>query len=134
MKRLVLLLLVSFFLVSIFSCGAIFKKKGPELAGTWKGTAAISIESDMDIITMIITKDGDKYSGKITDSIGYLNNTPLKDIVFTDNTLTFSFDVVAAGSLVETILTYENGTLKGEFETTDGQVTGIFELKKEKEK
>ena len=134
MKKIVLLLLVSLVFTSIFSCGSIFKKKGPELAGTWKGTAMISVESDLDQITMIITKDGEKYTGKITDSIGYLKNTPLKNIIFKDNTLSFAFDVVAAGSVVETIMVYENDTLKGDFETTDGQVYGTFDLKKEKEK
>jgi len=132
MKKLILVLTFLFLVSAFFSCGVIFKK-GPDITGTWKGPLIASIAPDEDYCVLTFKKENGKYTGTITEDFGYLVDVPLKEIKLEDNTLTFTYDFEAQGMTINSILTIEGNKMTGTFQTTDGSVTGTYDLKKAEE-
>jgi len=129
MKRILILCIISTFAFSLFSCGIIFKRT-QDISGTWKGTVIVASFPQEDKTTVVFKRDNSGYSGHITESFGYLNQTPLKDIKVKDNTVTFSFVIESRGVKINSILNIEGDRMTGTFETEDGTDSGTYDLKK----
>ena len=102
--------------------------KKADIIGTWVGTAVVGDGSRIDITT-VIEKAATGYSGKLGDMSGMVPESPLREIVFKDNKLTFDFDLAqGTGTVVIKIeLTLEAETLKGFWFDPDGN-SGEIEL------
>ena len=102
--------------------------KKADIVGTWVGTAVVGDGSRIDITT-VIEKAATGYSGKLSDASGQVPESPLREIVFKDNKLTFDFDLAqGTGTVVIKIeLTLEAETLKGFWFDPDGN-SGEIEL------
>ncbi|HUT08690.1 MAG TPA: hypothetical protein VMY15_07580, partial [Candidatus Latescibacteria bacterium] len=111
-KTLPILLALTLTLLVLVSVG--FAQKKPDVVGTWVGYAIVGDGSRVDF-TVVIEKGQAGYEGKLFDTTGMIPESPLKNIVFKDNKLTFEFDLAEGmdSQLIKIDLTLENETLKG---------------------
>jgi len=101
----------------------------PDVIGAWAGTAVVDNGSSQVEITVVIEKAEAGYTGKISDSTGMVPETPLRQIAFKDNKLTFEFDLAQGNgtSLIKIELLYDKETLKGVWFDPEGN-SGAIEL------
>jgi hypothetical protein len=101
----------------------------PDVLGTWVGSAVAGNDGTQIEITVVIEKAAAVYAGKISDSTGMVPETPLRQIAFKDNKLTFEFDLVqgAETTLIKIELLYDKETLKGVWYDPAGD-SGAIEL------
>lgn len=118
-KTLLILLAVTLTLLVLVSVG--FAQKKPDVVGTWVGYAIVGDGSRVDF-TVVIGKDQAGFTGKLFDMTGMIPESPLKNIVFKDNKLTFEFDMAQGmdSLLIKLDLTLENETLKGAWFDPEG--------------
>ena len=102
-----------------------------DLSGTWIGETEVPDAIDPDEMTLVLKKENGEYSGKITDSMGMLDNTDCEDIEFKDGKLTFNIEVNTGAEYLRVYLTLkvDGGTMTGYWEAEDGS-TGPVELTK----
>ena len=117
---------------AVFSFNFYLAAADADIVGTWKGTSQLSITEDPNDITMIIEKGEKGYSGNITDSFGYLNETPMENIELNSDTLRFTFYVEDEGVIINNIIIVDKDEMEGELEGGGGEVTGTYSLKREK--
>jgi hypothetical protein len=64
-----------------------------DITGTWVGETAVPDALEPDILTLVLeTKEG-KLVGKVSDSMGYAEDTECLDIKYEKNELTFYFEI-----------------------------------------
>ncbi len=82
-------------------------------------------------MTLILRKEGDVYSGTVTDSIGLANEAELTSCEFKDNVLTVQFNVFDGQNTnaVRCVLRLEGEYLVGTWETDSG-VLGEIKLER----
>ncbi len=102
-------------------------------SGTWVGDTVVPNSPDKDIITMILKKGGDSYSGTISDSLGMLKGTPLEKAKFESDTISFEFVVTVGTDQVRVSMTLRMSgeKLSGTWESEDGS-RGTLELSRTK--
>ncbi len=102
-----------------------------DLSGTWVGETEIPDEIEPDGMTLVITKEDGEYSGKMSDTMGMLDNTECEDIEFVEGKLTFNMEVNTGEEFltVYITLTVEDDTMTGFWESDDGG-TGSVEMTK----
>jgi hypothetical protein len=100
-----------------------------DLSGTWYGETVVPNATDKDVITMVLKKAGDSYTGTISDSLGMLNGAPLEKARFEKDTLSFEFVVLVGGRDIRTRTTLKisGEKLVGSWETEDG-ASGPLEM------
>ena len=120
MKKTLLIPAVAMMALLVLS-GGVFAQKKPDVIGTWVGYAIVGDGSRVDF-TVVIEKGQAGFTGKLFDMTGMIPESPLKNIVFKDNKLTFEFDLAEGmeSSLIKIDLTLENETLKGAWFDPDG--------------
>jgi hypothetical protein len=123
MKKSLLVPIITLAALSLLA-GAAFSQaaKKPDIVGNWLGTAVISEDGTQIDIVVVIDKTEAGYAGKLSDTNGMVPESPLKEIVFRDNKLTFDFDLAQATgtTLIKIELTLEGETLKGVWFDPDG--------------
>ncbi|MBN1273483.1 MAG: hypothetical protein JXB26_14545 [Candidatus Aminicenantes bacterium] len=104
-----------------------------DLSGTWIGTAEVPDAPELDKITMMLKKSNGSYSGTVTDSFGLADESEIKELEFSDNTLTFNFLINEEGeySTIYCTLTVDGDSMKGYWENEEGD-TGELILAKQK--
>ncbi len=122
-----------FFIFLLALSSGIFFCQQVDLSGKWVGQAEVPNAAEQDKLTLVLEKKEAGYTGKISDSMGMLQDTELEDIEFKDNKLTGNFLVnTGEGSLkVHMTLTVEGDKMKGKWEGEDGS-SGSVELEREK--
>ena len=116
----------------IFSAGPLFSQS-LDLSGMWVGETVIPDVADKDQVTLVLTKEGESYSGNVTDSMGLANESPLEKVEFKDNTLTAEFVIFNGQEYVRIFLTLTvtGERLVGEWQSEDGE-TGPLDLERKK--
>jgi hypothetical protein len=101
-----------------------------DLSGTWEGTAYVPDQGDNEI-TMVLRKEGESYSGTITDSMGFANESNLENAKFADGTLTAEFMIFNGSDYVRLYVTLKvsGGTLVGDWSDRQSE-SGSIELKR----
>ena len=101
--------------------------KKPDILGTWVGYA-LSPDTRFEL-TVVFDKAGTGYAGKLSDASGAIAETPLREILFKDDKLTFEFDLDLGGQimLIKIALTLENEALKGFWFDAEGN-SDVIEL------
>jgi hypothetical protein len=104
-----------------------------DLSGKWVGQTEVPNAAEPDKLTVVLEKKEGGYKGKISDSMGMLQDTELEDLEFKDNKLTCNFLVNTGESnlKVNMTLTVEGDKMKGNWEAEDGS-SGSVELEREK--
>ena len=104
-----------------------------DLSGKWVGQAEVPNATEPDKLTVVLEKKEGGYNGKISDSMGMLQDAELEDLEFKDNKFTCNFLVnTGEGYLrVHMTLTVEGDKMNGYWEAEDGS-SGKVELEKEK--
>jgi hypothetical protein len=127
MKRLVFLFLLTVGLA--FALGPLFGQES-DLTGTWEGTTYVPDAGD-DQVTLVLRKEGEVYSGTVTDSMGLAVESKLENAQFGDGTLKAEFTIFNGSDYVRIRLTLKvsGELLVGHWEDPDGE-TGNLELKR----
>jgi hypothetical protein len=131
MKKSALIFVFLIFLLALFS--ATFLGQQADLSGKWLGQAEVPNASEPDKLTVVLEKKEAGYKGKISDSMGMLQDAELENLEFKDNKLTCNFLVnTGAGDLkVQMTLTVEGNKMNGFWEAADGS-SGKVDLEREK--
>ena len=127
MRKLIFLFLLAVALV--FALGPLFGQES-DLTGTWVGTTYIPDSGD-DQVTLVLQKEGEVYSGTVTDSMGLANESKLENSKFADGTLTAEFMIFNGSDYIRIKLTLKvsGELLVGNWEDPGGG-TGNLELKR----
>jgi hypothetical protein len=127
MKKLIFPLILAASLV--FCLGTLFGQK-TDLSGTWEGTTYVPDSGD-DQVTLVLRKDGETYSGSVTDSIGMAVESKLENVAFKDETLKAEFLIFNGSDYVRISLTLKvsGEMLVGNWADPGGE-TGTLELKR----
>ncbi len=129
MKKTASILALLAFLLTL-SCGITICQE-VDLSGTWEGTTEVPDAMEPDKLTLVLEKIDGEYSGTLTDSMGFAEETELEDIEFKDNTLTCNFTIFDGFeyTTVYVTLNVEGNKMSGHWETEDGTSSPI-ELQK----
>ena len=127
MKKPVFLFLMTVGLA--FTLGPLFGQEA-DLTGTWEGSTYVPDSGD-DKVTLVLQKEGEAYSGTITDSMGLANESVLENAKYVDGTLTADFMIFNGSEYLKIKLTLNlsGELLVGNWESEDGN-TGSLELKR----
>jgi len=124
--------LIFFFLLTVglaFALGPLLGQES-DLTGTWEGSTYVPDSGD-DQVTLVLQKEGEAYSGTITDSMGLANESALENAQYVDGTLTADFMIFNGSEYLKIKLTLNlsGDLLVGSWESEDGN-TGTLELKR----
>jgi len=127
MKKLIFLFFLTIGLA--FALGPLFGQE-TDLTGTWEGSTYVPDSGD-DQVTLVLQKEGETYSGTITDSIGLANEAVLENSAYLDGTLTADFMIFNGSEYMKIKLTLRlsGDLLVGSWESEDGN-TGSIELRR----
>ena len=128
MKKILIVLAVATMALCILAGGLLGQKKAGFL-GAWTGYAIVGDGSRIDL-NVSFDKGEDRYTGKLGEVTGMIPESPLKNIVFKDDKLTFEFDLMDGGGgsqLIKIELTLDQETLKGHWFDAEGN-SDIIEL------
>jgi hypothetical protein len=127
MKKLIFLLFLTVALVLV--AGSLFSQE-VDLTGTWEGTTYVQNAGD-DQITLVLRKEGETYSGTVTDSMQLALESKLENVKFADGTLTAEFMIFNGSDYIKISVTLKvsGELLVGNWEDPGGE-TGNLELKR----
>jgi hypothetical protein len=93
MRKIAALLIVFICIVSCAGVQEVKKeiKATPNYSGKWTGQSFIEGQGITDNMDLTLVHEGDKVTGVISDTQGFLSSTQLTDVVLKEKTLTFSF-------------------------------------------
>jgi hypothetical protein len=123
-----ILLLAVTILALLVLAGGLFAQKKPGFIGAWTGYAIVGDGSRIDI-SVTFEKGEAGYTGKLSEASGMIPESPVKNIVFKDNKLTFDFDLPQGveSQLIKIELTLDKETLKGVWFDPEGN-SDVIEL------
>lgn len=100
-----------------------------DLSGTWAGTTVINGMDET--LTLVLKKNGDTYTGNVTDSAGFSNETEIESIKIEGDQLSFTFPIDTGGTYITIYVTLEvsENEMTGEWTSDDGG-SGPVELEK----
>ena len=127
MKKLIFLFFLTIGLA--LSLGTLFGQE-TDMTGTWEGSTYVPDSGD-DQVTLVLQKEGEVYSGTLTDSMGLANESVLENANYVDGTLTADFTIFNGSEYMKIKLTLRlsGDLLVGSWESEDGN-TGSLELKR----
>lgn len=122
---------ILFMAVLMIAVSGVVFGQSPDLSGTWLGETYVPDAVDPDELTLVLKKENGEYTGKLTDSMGMLEESECEDIEFVDNQLTFNFEVDTGTEYLRVYinLKVEGDTMTGFWESEDGS-TGEVSLRK----
>jgi len=123
-------LLLFFLTVALaFALSPLFGQES-DLTGTWVGSTYIANSGD-DQVTLVLHKEGEAYSGTVSDSMGMANEAKLENGKLENGTLTGEFQIFNGSDYMKIKLTLKlsGDLLVGNWESADGE-TGSLELKR----
>jgi len=127
MKKILIVLAVTIVALCLLAGGLLAQKK-PGFLGAWTGYAIVGDGSRVDF-NVSFDKGEAGYTGKMSDTSGMIPESPLKNIAFKENKVTFEFDLVDGGGsqLIKVELALDKETLKGHWFNAEGN-SDIIEL------
>jgi hypothetical protein len=127
MKKLVFLFFLAIALA--VAVGSLFGQE-TDLSGTWEGTTYVPNAGD-DQVTLVLRKEGDVYSGTVTDSMQLADQSRLENTIFEDGTLTAEFMIFNGADYIRISLTLKvsGELLVGDWSDPNGE-NGRLELKR----
>lgn len=101
-----------------------------DLSGTWEGTTYVPDAGD-DKVTLTLKKEGETYSGTVSDSMGLAVESKLENAQFKDGTLTAEFIIFNGSDYVRIslVLKVKEEMLVGHWSDPGGE-TGSLEMKR----
>jgi hypothetical protein len=117
--------------VLCFALGGIAAQtQAPNFAGIWLGKTEVP-DAGIDELVLVLEKNETGWKGTLTDSMGQIaKETPLSDIVFDGNTVTFHFPLVD-GTMIIAKLTIAGDKMTGAWEHPEGDM-GTLEFERKK--
>ena len=114
---------------------AVLAGQATDITGKWVGETVFMGSTDMDRVTLALEKQGDSYSGTISDSLGLIKNAPIESVRFENDNLRFKFTAAVGGREVKmrAALNLFTGRLIGAWATDEGtHAYGSIELERTK--
>jgi hypothetical protein len=98
----------------------------PDLTGTWIGTTLVPDVGE-DAITLELKREGGTYTGRCTDAAKVVVAPEIKNVAFTEGTLTFDIGVSNGTNTftVHITLKVEGDQMTGQWATDDGESAGL---------
>lgn len=111
--------------IFMFSSGIAFCQK-VELSGRWEGKTEVP-DMGEDGLILVLKKDDGSYSGKISDSLGMLQETEIEEVKLEGKALTFNFMIFTGEDYIRVYvtLTVEGDKMSGYWEIEDGGSASI---------
>jgi hypothetical protein len=131
MKK-VVLILVCVTIALLVAIGTVFAQAKAGVVGAWTGYAILGDGSRADFV-LTVAKGDEGLTAKLTDETGAIPEMAGRNVVFTENKLTFDIDFPNGMEvvLIKIALTLEGDSLKG-FWTDPGGSSDIVELTRKK--
>ena len=127
MKKKILPLVLSAALV--FCAGTLLGQE-KDLSGIWEGTTYVPDSGD-DQVTLTLKKEGETYSGTVTDTMGMAIESKLENVQFKDGALKAEFLIFNGSDYVRINLALKvSGEMLVGNWTDPGGETGTLELKR----
>jgi hypothetical protein len=101
-------------------------QRTPDLTGTWIGTTLVPDVGE-DAITLELKREGNTYTGRCTDAAKVVVAPEIKNVAFTEGTLTFDIGV-SGGTDTVTVhisLKADGDQMTGHWATADGESAGL---------
>jgi len=123
-------LILGLTLVFILGSTGILIAFSEDLSGSWSGSTVINGMDET--LTLVLKKSDDNYTGMVTDSAGFSNETEIESVKFENNQLSFTFPIDTGGAYMTIYVTLEvsKNEMTGEWTSDDGG-SGPIKLKKE---
>lgn len=117
------------FLVMILSAGLIFAAS-EDLSGTWEG--GTYVDGNPVTLTLVLTKTESGYTGKMSDDVGFTQDTEIENVKLEGKEMSFSFTADNGSDYLTVFVkvTIEGDTMTGTWESEDGN-SGEVEMKKQ---
>lgn len=109
------------FAALVFAVAGVGAQGPADLTGTWIGTTLVPDVGE-DAITLELKREGNTYTGRCTDAAKVVVAPEIKNVAFTDGTLTFDIGV-AGGTDTITVhisLKVDGDQMTGHWATNDG--------------
>lgn len=103
MKRKSLILGLTF--AFIMGSTGILTAFSEDLSGTWGGSTVINGMDET--LTLVLKKSGTTYTGTVTDSAGFSNETEIKSVKIEGYQLSFTFPIDTGGAYMTIYVTLE---------------------------
>ncbi|MFC1725295.1 hypothetical protein ACFL4T_06685 [candidate division KSB1 bacterium] len=134
MKTLVRTLLVLLSLILL--TGTAFTQGKDKLIGTWEGEATLQSQPQPNTLTLKMEMIEEKLSGNISGQFGMLVNTPLNEIKFKNDSLSFKLELASPSGGTFTLvfkMEVKADEMEGELEVPELNDSGIWTAVKKKE-
>jgi len=124
----------SLFLLAIagwvfFSSSALSaKSQDVDLSGTWVGSTEVPDYPQPDKLVLVLEKKEGVYQGHFTDEVGYAKETPLRNVVYAENKLSFSFAVFDGTDYqdIQIMLLVEGEKMTGTWANAEGEGSQVI--------
>jgi hypothetical protein len=127
MKKLTFLLLLT---AALVFCQGTLLSQETDLTGTWEGTTYVPDAGD-DRVTLTLRKEGESYSGTVSDSMGMAVESKLENVQFKEGELKAEFVIFNGDEYLRIRLTLKvSGEMLVGHWADPGDETGIIELKR----
>ena len=123
-------------LVVILSTGYVFSQDKKNLVGTWEGDATLESQTMPNTLTLTMEIKEDKLSGNISGQYEVLTNTPLKNIIYKNDSLLFKLEVeTPSGGAFSLVfkLKVTNDKMEGTLDVPEIQDKGTWVATRKKE-
>jgi hypothetical protein len=98
----------------------------PDLTGTWIGTTLVPDVGE-DAITLELKREGNTYTGRCTDAAKVVVAPEIKNVAFTEGTLTFDIGVSGGADTVTVhiSLKVDGDQMTGQWATDEGESAAL---------
>jgi hypothetical protein len=119
----------------ILSTNFVFSQDKKIIVGTWEGDATLQSQPQPNTLTLKMELKEEKLSGNISGQFGVLANTPLKEIKFENDSLSFKLEVAAPNGGIFTLvfsLIVKDDKMEGDLEVREFQDKGTWAATRKK--
>ena len=126
MKALCLVIMAG--LAFFFSAAQSSTTQDVDLSGTWEGTTEVPDSPQPDKLVLVLEKKEGVYQGYLTDELGYAKDAPLRNVVFAENKLSFSFAVFDGTDYqdIQIMLLVEGDKMTGTWSNVGGEGSQVI--------
>ncbi len=99
-----------------------------DLSGTWEGTTEVPDSPQPDKLVLVLEKKEGVYQGYLTDEVGYAKEAPLRNVVFAENKLSFSFAIFDGTDYqdIQIMLLVEGDKMTGTWSNVEGEGSQVI--------
>jgi len=131
MKKTKWILVLALVVLTSFS---LYAQKPADMVGTWEGEGTLEGEPDPNVLTLVLNLEEGKFVGHMSDELGSMIESPVKEGNLEEGTFIFSVSVDIGGQStpVKFTMKVDGESMEGKFEIPDMGMFGTWEATKQK--